>query len=482
MPGDTKSLSRLLISHELAFTLLIVVTAVVGGIWVFFWHQNSQASLEINRLSYDAQQLRADLYRQIREVYVASRAQDPSALDKYWTHIYDIDRRFNALQQEVSGGEEASAIRGMRNAYEMLQAQLNQVLSRSVSESRREGIIQPAYEFWLQGEFESEFARLNQLLADRRRSLDQRLTRWNRIAPWLLPVPILLAVWLLGRSHRQLRREFAEPMAELTGGAEQISDGRLEHRVEERGAEEVALLARTINQMAADLAASRDELVEKERQAALGALVPVVAHNIRNPLASIRASAQIRDPDQQDEVEETRRGIIDTVDRLERWVSALLSYLHPQTPRRSEVELEDIVRGALSPLQARARDKDVEIRHHSAPPGRTLRIDSALIEQAIHGLVLNALEAAPDGSTIDVRRQEQGAGAVVLIEDEGPGMPFDPSPGDFSPGPTTKPSGTGLGIPFAHKVIHAHGGTLEFEPRKRGGTRVRVTIPYEGNS
>jgi C4-dicarboxylate-specific signal transduction histidine kinase len=481
MPGDAKSLSRLLLSYELAFTLLIVVTASVGGVWVYFWQQNSRASLEINRLSYDAQQLRADLYRQIREVYVASRAQDPRVLDKYWTHIYDIDRRFHALEQVVTGGE-ASAIRGMRNAYEMLQAQLNRVLSQSVSESRRERIIQPAYEFWLQGEFESEFARLNQLIAERRALLDRRLARWNRVAPWLLPVPILLAVWLLGRSHRRLRREFSQPMAELKSGAEQISEGRLEHRVNEQGAEEVALLARTINQMAAELAASRDELVEKERQAALGALVPVVAHNIRNPLASIRASAQILDPADRAELDETRRGIIDTVDRLERWVSALLSYLHPQTPRRSEAQLEEIINGALAPLRARARDKDVQLHHHAAPPGRSLLIDSALMEQAIHGLVLNALEAAPDGSTIDIRRQEQGRGVVILIEDEGTGMPFDPSPGDFSPGPTTKRSGTGLGIPFAHKVIHAHGGTLEFEGRRKHGTRVRVTIPYQGNT
>ena len=67
----------------------------------------------------------------------------------------------------------------------------------------------------------------------------------------------------------------------------------------------------------------------------------------------------------------------------------------------------------------------------------------------------------------------------LVIDDAGPGMAFDPHPGDLSPGRTTKPSGTGLGIPFAYKVCIAHGGRLEVEPSPGGGTRVRMSLPRE---
>ncbi len=477
-----KSLTRLLLTHEIIFLVLIALTGAVGGLWVYFWRQASVESVEINSLLSEAQRLRGDLYRQVREIYVASRARDPRALDLYWNHIYEIDLRFNHLEARVRGEDAVNAVRAMRTAYQMLQIEMNQVLAdpAGADETLRQRILEPAYDSWLQGGFELAFERLNELIAAHQHQLEARLKRANRLASWTLPLPLLLALALLLYSHRNLREHFAGPMRRLTEGAEQISRGRPAQPIPEQGVAEVALLARTINTMAADLAASQERLIESERQAALGALVPVVAHNIRNPLASIRAAAQLLDdPEDVEELKETGAAIVATVDRLERWVAALLTYLHPLKPHRRSTSLSAVIDGALAPLESKIREKNTRIIKSRWDEDRTLAVDVDLLEQAVHGLLLNALEAAPVDSKIQLTLAPKATTMDLLIDDEGPGMQVVPDPRDLSPGPTTKRTGTGLGIPFAYKICQAHGGTLAFETAPGGGTRVRISLPVE---
>ncbi len=115
---------------------------------------------------------------------------------------------------------------------------------------------------------------------------------------------------------------------------------------------------------------------------------------------------------------------------------------------------------------------------------RDCDLDPDLMEQALHGLLVNAVEASPEGGVVTMTMGAGSSdGATVLhIEDQGPGMSFDPRPTNLTPGPSTKPWGTGLGIPFAFKVIHAHGGDLAFAPADGGGTRVTVTLPDGGDA
>lgn len=484
-PTVEKSLTRLLLGHELVFLLLIVVTGVLGGAWVYFWQQASQESVRINALLYAAQQLRADLYRQVREVHVASRAQDPHVLDIYWKHIYDIDRAFYRLETHTHTDAETRSVREMRNAYEMMQAEMNKLLAAppTVTESQRRQIIEPAYESWLQGAFEQALGHFNQLIGKRQADLNSRLTRANRAASWALPIPLLVALGILVYSHRNLRARFSSPMRDLERGAQQISLGHLAHRVPEHGVAEVSKLAQAINKMANDLAISRDALVQSERQAALGALVPVVAHNIRNPLASIRATAQtIDDVEDEQELIEAKRAIIATVDRLERWVSSLLSYLNPLEPHRQITRLSRVADDALALLESKCKEKDVTIERRNWDVDHQIAVDTDLLEQAIHGLVLNALEATPGHSKIHVNLEANQDDVALIIADEGPGMIFNPDPKDLTPGPTTKRSGTGLGIPFAHKVCQVHGGNLGFVSIPGNGTRARITLPKDGAS
>ncbi len=99
------------------------------------------------------------------------------------------------------------------------------------------------------------------------------------------------------------------------------------------------------------------------------------------------------------------------------------------------------------------------------------------MEQALYGLLSNAVDASPEGGVLTVGAAARGASLEIIVADQGPGMPFLPEPRGLKPGPSTKRFGTGLGIPVAYKVCRAHGWQLEFKRNEPSGTRVVITAP-----
>ncbi len=181
--------------------------------------------------------------------------------------------------------------------------------------------------------------------------------------------------------------------------------------------------------------------------------------------------------DSGEDLAETRRSIIDSADQLERWTQALLSYLHPLEPKRRRVRMSHVVDSAANLLKHELETRDLTLERHGFADDPACDLDPDLMEQAIYGLLNNAAEASPRGAAIALNLSpDQRRGVVLTIEDRGPGIGFTPSSTGLSPGPTTKPHGTGLGIPFALKVIQAHGGDIEFQTGQHGGTRVRIVI------
>jgi signal transduction histidine kinase len=289
---------------------------------------------------------------------------------------------------------------------------------------------------------------------------------------------MLLAIALLFFSRYYLKRAIVKPIQDVLRATAELSSGQLEHKVPETGAAELATLANAINRLAEELAHSQEALIRTEKQAVQGLLVPMLAHNIRNPLASIRATAQVAStPELDQEARESLQAIISTVDRLERWTGALLSYLHPLKPQPTSTSLERIIHGALEPLQLKLREKSIKL-DISLPPKEEQEIftDEHLLEQALYNLILNAAEAAPANSLLEIHSENTRQAICISIADRGPGMPFIPDPRLLSPGPSTKRFGTGLGIPFAFKVCEALLGGIVFRERKGGGTVIELEI------
>jgi len=474
------SLRKLLLVHEIAFVFLVAVTGVMGVMSAYFWKHYSLESGRINQLALGAEQVRTEIFRQIQEVIRGRLQEDPRALDLYREYSKSISRLFNSMRRNSAFHDEDEVVNGMQIAYRELQQDMNKIFTNPylVSRQVRMNILDPRFAQSMVGKFEGEYESLKKLLETKHESLDVLLKRWTNYAPVIITIPMLLALLLVIYARNTLNREFIKPMSAVTEGAKIISRGRLDHKIEADGVEEVTALAKTINRMARDLEESRAALVETEKQAALGALVPVVAHNIRNPLASIRATAQVLDDiDNVKELQESRQAILDTIDRLGRWVNALVSYLHPLKPSYRLIHASVMIDAALSLLKNRSEEKKLRITRTGWEHDARLNADPDLMEQALYALLANAMDASPAGGEISVRLVRSDSFLEINIIDGGPGLPFDPKPVNLSPGPSTKRFGTGLGIPIAYKICQQHGWKLTFASAGGKGTTATISAP-----
>ena len=471
-----------LLLHELSFVLLILITAGIGISWTFAWQSNSAELLRLTQMDTYSQNIRGKLYRQLKEVFDASYLEDDDAIDEYDAYTKRIRLYIDDHHLIADDEIEQRAVDEIAIAYEdfyqtthwfLQQGQFGKIKEQTdLLDEQLEGRTFTAVEF--------AFSEFEIMLQNKRSLLEQQRRHWMSKILLLAPVPVLIGISLLLLSRRYVKRNVLQPLDVIMAGAKRISTGDLQYNIAEAGVEDLARLARAINRMADELVRQRDTLVEVKKQAALGELVPLVAHNIRNPLAGIRAAAQVTLGDDLDPaIEDALHDIIITVDRLEGWVTSLLMYLHPIQPHFTQENLLQVMDNSLSLMSLSLQEKNISlIKTGWEVEATNLALDINLMEQTLFNLLQNALEASTFGGTLRLYYEEQPDKVQLMIEDEGKGMTFDPVSEQVIDG-ESKQLSCGLGIPFALKVIKQHGGSLHYESRFAGygGTRVIIYLP-----
>ena len=475
-----RPLRDLLLLHELIFIALILLAFASGLYGIHIWDKASNESQRINLLVREIQQARGDLYRQMKELFDAFFLDDNEALTEYNDYTQSILTHFEELKALAVGAEERQAISELEANYRVFVNEAPSLFYRyqAKPDKNTQKSLYKDIETGIFSHYESVSKRAEDLLTLKQNELKTRLIEAKESAIAVLIMPILLAGLLLFLSRIFLKRAIVTPINAVMKATAEISAGNLEHKAPETGAAELVTLSKEINKMADDLQASRVALVRTEKQAAMGLLVPMLAHNIRNPIASIRATAQVIEiPTHDNDMRDSVNGIINTVDRLERWTGSLLAYLLPIKPQLKLVKFEDILEGALLPLVQKIRDKDIKIIKTIDATVSDIRTDEHLLEQVFYNLILNAIDASPKHSALQIKAYFEAGALITSIKDEGVGMPFTPDPRATSPGPSTKRFGTGLGIPFAFKVCEVLGGNIEFVSAKPNGTCITLTLP-----
>lgn len=488
MSSRKTSLKNLLLIHELAFILLILLVASIGAIGIHLQEQSSHESNRISLIVQEVQQTRGDLYRQMKELFDAYFLQDMEARTEYNQFTLSVEQHFAQLQRLAKGSAEETAIKNLHAGYKAFVHETSALfdLQPDVTGDELKKILNTDLENGIFSRYEALLAHTEQLLNEKQAELDLQLKESKRKSNFLLFAPLILAILLLIFSRMFLKRLIVKPIADVLKATSEISAGNLDHKVPEEKIEELATLSKAINDMADKLVTSQENLVRTEKQAAQGLLVPMLAHNIRNPLASIRATAQVLDePELDADTRESLHGIINTVDRLERWTGALLAYLHPLKPQASMASFREIIEGALEPLQQRIAAKSIQLKLSAAWSGTNLPLnedriltDQHLLEQVIYNLMLNAVDASNKNGVVEIRLAATSESFSLQILDNGCGMPFTPDPSAMS-APTTKRFGTGIGIPFAFKVCDALSGSLQYQSRPGGGTAVIISLPRQ---
>lgn len=471
------SLQATLLLHELSFVLLIVITASIGVIWSVSWQQSSVESLRIGSMNTKVQNLRGELYRQLKEVFDASFLHDNDAAEEYESYTRIISTDLKELEKLAVDKQERDTIHNVSEAYNAFYQQTVVLFQDKDLGIEQQILLDNGLEKQTFAQLELSFKKLDSILDNKQQKITDSRERWSKRFLWFVSLPLLFAVSLLLLARRFVKKNIVKPLADVTDVAKRISKGDLAHDILPEGVTELQRLSGAINSMAGELTANRDSLVESKKQAAMGELVPLVAHNIRNPLAGIRAASQVAlDEDIPKPTKDTLSDIIVAVDRLERWVSSLLSYLHPMKPHLSEITLLDVADNALLLIELQLVDKSIEIKRTGWDcEAKNINVDIHLFEQAIFNLIQNALEASKRDDVIELVYQQQADTVILSIIDQGIGLTFDPISEQVIDG-EAKRLGCGLGIPFAQKIIKQHDGLLSYHAGSRVGTIAKITL------
>lgn len=273
----------------------------------------------------------------------------------------------------------------------------------------------------------------------------------------------------------------------------QLLEGNLSSRIE-TGNEpsEIEHVIQAINRLGLALKEKieREKQIETqlrhaERLAGLGRLVAGVAHEVRNPLATIRLRVQMCRRDAAEaNVKESCYIALEEIERLNGMVNRLLHFARPIQLQLEPVDLRGLVRERIESFETLASQRQVQLMTNFPTRNCLALVDKDRMAQVFDNIIQNALDAmAEQGGTLSVTLASQGkkdqdsTGISVEFQDTGKGMDPAAASRAFDPFFTTKSSGTGLGLSISHELVRAHGGDIRIESQEGRGTRVRITIP-----
>jgi two-component system, NtrC family, sensor histidine kinase HydH len=222
---------------------------------------------------------------------------------------------------------------------------------------------------------------------------------------------------------------------------------------------------------------ANESLRRAERLKTLGEMAAGMAHEVKNPLAAIRSSAQILAERVSGKEAQFAQIIVSEVDRLNRVVNEFLAYARPAPLRREPVKLSDLLDSCLELLESVAKQAGVAVEQTNPVGEGTFNADPNQIRQVFLNLILNAIQAVEKQGRVEVSITQSGHEARVTVKDNGRGIPPDQLKSVFEPFYTTKPGGTGLGLPIAQRIVSEHGGRLVIESRPGEGTTATVVLP-----
>jgi signal transduction histidine kinase len=282
-----------------------------------------------------------------------------------------------------------------------------------------------------------------------------------------------------------LARSIARPLEALARQAGEVVRGD-PRPVEARGGRELADFARAFNKTIEDLVQLRKRLATTERIAARREIARLVAHEIKNPLAPIRAAVETlrrlrarTDPAFDEYFDEATRTVLEQVHRITKIVSEFTEFARLPAPHPVSVKVDEIVKSTVALYAAGGAEVSVVV--HDGP---TIHADRDQLVQVLTNLIQNGLDAARIGDekprvTVEVR--SQGTDRVAIsVTDNGPGVSEDMLPRLFQPYATNKPDGTGLGLAIVQRIVHEHGGEIVYERSRDGCAVFRVVLPVGG--
>jgi two-component system, NtrC family, nitrogen regulation sensor histidine kinase NtrY len=290
---------------------------------------------------------------------------------------------------------------------------------------------------------------------------------------------VLASLWFAARVSR--------PIVSLAEAARRVAAGDLNAKVEVESSDELGELAASFNRMTEDLVQQKDRAVQAERVAAWRELARRLAHELKNPLFPLQVTvenlmrAKKKSPESFEEVfHESTATLLEEINNLKTIISRFSEFSRMPQPQRHPTQVNDVVRSVLRVFQAQLQNKDqISVRTELADALPEISADSDLLHRALQNLVLNAIDAMPQGGELTIRTASLGDRVELSVSDTGSGLTREECSRLFTPYYTTKQHGTGLGLAIVQSVVSDHGGKISVESTKEKGTTFRMELPCD---
>lgn len=279
----------------------------------------------------------------------------------------------------------------------------------------------------------------------------------------------------LSRSIHRLRVQISDAAGKLGSSLPPVvltQDGDF-HELHEQ----IDLLTNGIESVVQELQQREREVLRAEQLAAVGQLAAGVAHEVRNPLTSIKMLVQLAIEDKSGLPRDDLWVIESEVRKMEHSLQTFLDFARPPKPERRLVNLHDVVGGVLGLIRGRAEKQKVEVRVTAPPEPINLIADAGQLQQVLVNLILNALDAMPGGGWLHVVVRTVGSWVEIEISDSGHGIPEDLLPRLFQPFVSGKDTGLGLGLAISLRITEDHGGTIVVANRPGMGATFTIRLP-----
>ncbi len=296
-------------------------------------------------------------------------------------------------------------------------------------------------------------------------------------------VAVLASLWFAARVTR--------PVVSLAEAARRVAAGDLNAKVEVESSDELGELAAAFNRMTEDLVQQKDRTLQAERVAAWRELARRLAHELKNPLFPLQVTvenllrAKQKSPEMFEEVfHEGTATLLAEIDHLKTIIGRFSEFSKMPQPQRRPTQVNDVVCSVLRVFQAQLQGNDKEknqiaVRTDLGEALPEISADPDLLHRALQNLVLNAIDAMPQGGELAIRTGSLGDCIELSVSDTGSGLTPEECERLFTPYYTTKQHGTGLGLAIVQSVVSDHGGKISVESTKEKGTTFRIELPRE---
>ena len=290
-------------------------------------------------------------------------------------------------------------------------------------------------------------------------------------------VAVLASLWFAARVTR--------PVESLAQAARRVAAGDLAAKVDVETGDELGELAAAFNRMTEDLLQQKERTVQAERVAAWRELARRLAHELKNPLFPLQVTvenlirAKEKAPELFEEVfVEGTTTLLAEISNLKTIIGRFSEFSRMPQPQRKPTQVNDVVRSVLRVFQAQLQEKS-QIAVHTELDSQLPEIsaDPELLHRALSNLVLNAIDAMPQGGDLTLSTQAADERIEISVSDTGSGLTEEECGRLFTPYYTSKQHGTGLGLAIVQSVVSDHGGRISVESAKEKGTTFRIELP-----